>query len=223
MVDKVGLVLFGSLTLTTLGLGTWQTRRYLDARERMGRAASDVEVGAGNRVDGVDPAGVRMERAVLVGPRTSPAEDTLVKVKGYYVYAPVAVKGEDVLACVGWTDEANALKFVRERGLAFPKPLSMVLRDEAERGNAFSPRNPVGTKQLLWASKEDMMREAGLPPTARLADVLNPPSPPFTPRPLANQGWLKPETHLGYAATWFTLAVAGTFMTRRLVMRNAPR
>ena len=211
--DRAGLAFFGGLTALTFGLGTWQTARFFESLEKRRAAqASRVEV----RVEGVDTS-----RVVTVGPRRSPAGERDRR-QGYVVYAPT--RDDDALVCLGWAPERDlpvvgaAVSGALARG-----PLRCDPRDAVEVGNSFSPTNPVGTRRLLWASRADLMREAGLPPDAVVLDALDPPSPPLVPRPAVSSSWLKPEVHLGYAATWFSLAVAGVVLTRKLVRAPARR
>jgi len=213
--DRAGLALFGGLTALTFGLGSWQTARFAESLQRK-EAAESPRAAVELRGDGA----VDTSRLVTVGPRKSPNDRD--RRRGYLVYAPT--RTNDALVCLGWATEQDlpavraALARELERG-----PLRCDPRNAVELGNSFAPANPVGTRRLHWASRADLLREAGLADDAVVMDALNPPSPPLVPRPAVSTTWLRPEVHLGYAATWFSLTVAGVFLTRKLVRGAAKR
>lgn len=205
----LGKILFGSLTASTFGLGCWQTARYFEKKP-------DVEDDDLKAI--VRPKRLDYDRSVLLGPR---------KVKdggkrGYYVYAPQ--EGDNLLVCVGWSSEDP--QAIRARLKRVEKVSGDVeLRGFVtlgEPGNRFSPPNPTDGKPFMWAERAGMLKAAGLDPErSELVDVFQAIVPGFEKKNKP-EAYLTKWMHAGYAATWFSLSIAGVFLTRKL-FRSPPK
>jgi cytochrome oxidase assembly protein ShyY1 len=87
---------------------------------------------------------------------------------------------------------------------------------KGEKGNRFSPPNPP-TGPFIWMEEDAMLRAAGLDPsTASLADSYDPIFPTtFNPK-VKPEVYLTKWTHAGYAATWYSLGIAGLILMNRM-------
>ena len=92
------------------------------------------------------------------------------------------------------------------------------------------PHNPKEPRQLLWLDRiaiEKLTDTSGAAPlllkqTAEgKANEENDISFPVKPnKETVGEFKVSPSTHVGYAATWYGLATAGVFMTRKLITRG---
>jgi len=191
--SKLGKALFGSLTASTVGLGIWQTMRFLEEKPEPQKRV-------------IKASDLVLNRPVLVGPRKGGAANK----PGYYVYIPSP--SENVLVCLGWTqDKAPDLSSIK-----FSKETFDIFTRHGEKGNRFSPANPPNGP-FLWMDEDQMLRVAGLEaPAAKLAEVYDVVAPGVLAPKERPEPYLTKWTHAGYAATWYSLSVAGVFMMRKM-------
>jgi cytochrome oxidase assembly protein ShyY1 len=240
----LGTFLFGGLTTFTFSLGIWQTKRYFDAIKKEKKLATTTSEDMNKQLE-INLKDIDLKHAVVVGPRkspppSSPSNHSVTNSTGYYIYAPI-LSSSNILLCLGWT----SLLGTDHKTLLPPKeriqlllesttnqnqiPLVTCTPGETESGNWFSPTNPIGQGVLLWTNKSDLIRETNILSSqsnklvgdddVQIWDVRHGLDPKiFIPRPFHGSGWLNPNIHAGYAITWFSLTLAGIFLTRRVVM-----
>lgn len=195
---RVGQLLFGGLTASTFGLGTWQVSRFLEDKAQV----ETVEI---------DASKLRFKDSVLVGPRPVQGKTK----SAFYVYAPT----EDSLVCLGWTDEQPSVQVLEKTQVVAPHTLK-VLVHPGESGNSFAPTNP-DTGPFLWVERARMLERVGLSP--QLASLSETYEQVETSSSLKLHPKARPEpyltkwTHAGYAVTWYSLTLAGLVMMRRMV------
>lgn len=188
----------------------------------------------------------RHEDEVLVGPR-GPPKDTLgnkgplsgrssggmgVSPQGYYIYTPLTRRNNEgtILVNRGWVPisyEKNNLPWNRPTGI-----VNLVgVTTEAEQPRFFSPPHPTPPK-LLWLERNVLEERTGTTGLAPLIvtetandniatapkDTISFPVKPVDKT--VGEFAVLPETHAGYAITWFGLSGAGVFMMKKMLTKG---
>lgn len=230
--QMAGLALFGSLVCGTFGLGVWQAQRYnwkvgLVKERQLLLAADPVELSQSTpRYQRVLVTGqLDPERELKVGPRSAPAglidrpQGLSSGPVGYEIVSVLKLDdGSEVMLNRGWAPKNADYETPREaiRLVALVEP--------GESKGTFSPVNTP--KNVLWIETSFIASLLGCPADAiflvRLADDDKdaPMQYPIARRAEHFQEFqVQPETHVGYAFTWFAMSLAGALMTRRLLRR----
>lgn len=224
-----GLALFGSLVCGTFGLGVWQAQRYKWkvglVKERQSLLAADpVELSQTTpRYQRVLVSGqLDPTRELKVGPRSAPAglidrpQGLSSGPVGYEIVSVLKLDdGSEVLLNRGWAPKNAHYETPRE---------SIRLVALVEPGEPKGTFSPINTPQnVLWIETAFISTLLGCPSDSiflvRLADDKDGPGEyPIARRAEHFQEFqVQPETHVGYAFTWFAMSLAGALMTRRLL------
>tara|TARA_B110000208_G_scaffold139742_1_gene168589 strand:+ start:1560 stop:2339 length:780 start_codon:yes stop_codon:yes gene_type:complete len=179
------------------------------------------------------------EREVKVGPRSPPKhtaahKDPLCEKNGFCLVTPLrrtdVSTGEEerVLVHRGWVP-----KSALDRG-AVARPQGEVTLDvvalESETPGRFTPDNDVARRHYYWLDVPTLAAQAAAATTTDngavrvepvLLQVVGASAPKAWPleKPVAalQDFYVTPEKHAGYAATWYSLALAGAVMSARLL------
>ena len=167
--------------------------------------------------------------------------------QGYWVITPLKTTEGEVLVMRGWEPIDGRRKQQRNGrdGRDYSLPITgthpcptgevtvATIRVKAENGGMFAPP-PISpntaTPTLLWLSQKGMadlarmeeerttvlFKEVRSPDKERTRQLLQP------SLEAAVEFKVTPETHVGYAATWFSLSAAGVVMTRKL-LKSVPK
>lgn len=173
----------------------------------------------GNAIIKFNKNDLDFDKALYVGPRAVDAKF------GHLVYAPNYK--ENALVLLGWTGKPLPFDFSRIKNS--PNVECEGVLAKSEKGNYFAQHksNSQGGKEesveFYWVDLENMVKKVNLNQNEHLKLVncqttisdelstkLNTPMKPH----------LSPGMHLGYAATWFTLSLAGVVLTRKLIKRT---
>eukprot|EP00587_Corethron_hystrix_P009619 CAMPEP_0113299406 /NCGR_PEP_ID=MMETSP0010_2-20120614/1458_1 /TAXON_ID=216773 ORGANISM="Corethron hystrix, Strain 308" /NCGR_SAMPLE_ID=MMETSP0010_2 /ASSEMBLY_ACC=CAM_ASM_000155 /LENGTH=223 /DNA_ID=CAMNT_0000152643 /DNA_START=214 /DNA_END=885 /DNA_ORIENTATION=- /assembly_acc=CAM_ASM_000155 len=192
----------------------------------------------------------RHNDSVYVGPRRAPAGKTQgmsVSPLGYYIVCPLEISdSREILVNRGWVPVGMVPREVLDGAVAnaqsnWNEPegvvnvIGVVAKDEVK--GKFSPKHQGGTsRHLLWMDRnaiESATKVRIFPSSSPILLLTETQSPTedavvgmntYPLRPTADEIALNvavsPETHVGYAATWFGLSGAGVLMTRKLILRG---
>lgn len=187
----------------------------------------------------------RHEDEILVGPRGPPLDTMGTKgpmsgrsgggmgtsPMGYFVITPLTrSEGHGtILVNRGWVP-----MMYEKKSYDWERPLHEVqivgVTTQAEKPRFFSPEHTQGPRKLLWFDRdaiEEFTNTKGISPlivsetSAKMNDDSS--TITFPAKPVdTTVGEFKvlPETHAGYAFTWFGLSGAGIIMTRKMMMRG---
>mmetsp|Transcript_9345 Transcript_9345/g.14078 ORF Transcript_9345/g.14078 Transcript_9345/m.14078 type:complete len:274 (-) Transcript_9345:130-951(-) len=228
---KQGAFLFSLLVGSTAGLGFWQLDRYQwkerlieDKKRRLEMSPINIsslekngdEIGRRVRLDGIFDC----NNSVLVGLRSAPKSSQNQKTgmvtspMGYYIYTPFIGK-DGVISVVnrGWKPQ-NAKDFCQTSATEI-----VGLVREGEKKNRYSPEHDVKSiknNKLIWVDLEAMKKLMKIEDDVLLVDQLEEKCSEvdseglFVPIKKSASDvldfYVMPETHLMYAATWFSLA-----------------
>lgn len=236
----LGMVFFGGMVVGTASLGTWQYQRYFEKvqlireREKMleqvpeGEALADdlgrTQAHSVVRVEGVYDHEKEM-RLRQRGPPTSAAlgpGGMNTGPIGEYVITPLRLRdGSTVFINRGWVAAAPGRK--ERPPVAQPQGRTAVLGvlTEAEKANTFSPPNDPekDSGYLFWVEEGAMRQYAGLAggDGGHYVQALEETGEADGLLRKRKEDFMKfsvtPETHAGYAATWFSLAFFGAVLT----------
>ena len=163
---------------------------------------------------------------VLVGPRSAPAglvgtaaQGLAINPQGYYVLTPlVRSDGTVVFVNRGWVAKSET-NWVRPTG----QVTLFAIVSRGETPGTFSPPNVPATKRLFWLELEALRTAANRPQLGAkevvVVEAFEPDDVPVTSYPAARrlkhltEQHVTPLMHLVYAGTWFSLSIAGFFMT----------
>ncbi|KAG5192358.1 SURF1/SHY1-like protein [Tribonema minus] len=183
-------------------------------------------------------------KEVLVGPRAAPKSQESTKgpgaggmatnPQGYFVYTPLRRQdGTAILVNRGWVPQ-TASSWGRPEGVV--EVLGVVR--QGEKPNRFSPKHEPGMRKLMWVDLPTLALAAGLAANTLSADKLPvlmdaalEDSEPFSrgespvPKRISDidQFYVTPQTHLMYAATWYSLAAFATAITYARFRKGAAR
>lgn len=166
-------------------------------------------------------------KEILLGPRSAPvglvgdaAQGLATNPQGYYVVTPLKrMDGTVVFINRGWV-AMNEKTWSRPNGVV--KVHAIVA--EGEKKATFSPVNSPKTRKLLWLEPAALLEATGYSSEggigeAVIMEAVEADDVPVTSYPACrrvkhlNNQYITPMTHLVYATTWFSLCVAGVFMT----------
>ncbi|GAA5863217.1 hypothetical protein JCM1840_002513 [Sporobolomyces johnsonii] len=228
------LILVGIMPVFTFALGVWQVKRLqwkLDLIDQLDRKLHQDPVRLPARID---PAAIPEyawrkvyvtghfdhEHSIELGPKT---RDGLL---GYHVITPL-VRGEGkdtILVNRGFV--RRELKDAKDRTAGLtnePVELIGMLRDQ-EQPNSFTPANQPEKGQWVFSNIEEMAQYAGASPV--LVDEIysgHPGKIDVLLRegiPVGRNAQIELRNmHATYAATWFSLSLATTYMFFRLLRR----
>jgi surfeit locus 1 family protein len=211
-----------------IGLGTWQVERkawkealIATVRERF--AAPPVALPPPAEWARLDPATDEFRRvrfkAELINEKEALVFTTGSSLRGgdagpgYWVFTPARVDGRTIMVNRGFVPEQAKDPATRAQGqVAGPVEIVGVMR-WPERPGLFTPA--AEPEKNLWFARDpaDMAQAKGLGPVAPFyVEQESPPAPGGLPRTGALQPSF-PNNHLGYALTWYGLALvlAGSF------------
>lgn len=173
-------------------------------------------------------------RQVLLGPRSAPAGMSVAgkapagapTQSGWDVLTPLEMAdGSRVLVNRGWVARDATDAIVQPAGT---QRVEGVLK-EGERENRWA-RNDVASGRYIWLDLPTVAAATGSQPVLVVASVAAGSegvsseglrSFPYA-RPVESfmAFYIEPSRHMSYAATWGSLAVVGTFMTRHFLTRR---
>jgi surfeit locus 1 family protein len=204
-------LIFGLLgTVVLVGLGIWQVQRLewkeailadIDARITAAPVALPVQP---------DPQADRYLPVSVTGQLQDPAIRVLVSQKqvgaGYRIIRPMAVEGRRIMVDLGFLPiqsptPANKADPVTVQGnLHWP--------DEVD---SYTPAPDLGAD--IWFARDlpRMADHLGTEPVLVVARATSLPDSALSPLPVDTSGI--PNDHLGYAVTWFGLAIVWVVMT----------
>jgi surfeit locus 1 family protein len=211
-----------------LALGTWQVFRLVEKNEInafRAERASAPPVALPARID--DPQGWAFRRVAVTG---TFAHDRELYVNarsqrgnaGYQVVTPLLrADGPPVLVSRGWVPYERKDPAGRTAGqVAGPVTVEGILRTEPRKG-WLMPANSAERNEWFWFDLPAMAQAAGVPDAARFYIEAGPqPNPGGFPIGGQTQVQL-PSNHLGYALTWYALAVA--LVAIYIASQRAPR
>jgi len=167
-------------------------------------------------------------RQVLLGPRSAPAGMSVAgkapagapTQSGWDVLTPLELAdGSCVLVNRGWVPRDTTDAIVQPAGT---QRVEGVLK-EGERENRWA-RNDVASGRYVWLDLPTVAAATGSQPVLIVASVASSEGPRSFPsaRPVESfmAFYIEPDRHMSYAATWGSLAVVGTFMTRHFLTRR---
>ncbi|GAA6061156.1 hypothetical protein JCM10212_005742 [Sporobolomyces blumeae] len=226
------LVLVALMPVFTFALGAWQIKRLkwkVDLIDQLDNKLHQPPVGLPAKID---PAAIPEfawrkvyvegtfdhDRSITLGPKTRDGQI------GYHVITPlVRGDGKDTIM-VNRGFVKREMKDAQDRpdGLTKEKvELIGMLRDQ-ERPNAFTPQNQPERDQWVWSNIEEMAHYTGSSPV--LVDEI------YNDHPGKADVYLRQgvpvgrnasielrNMHATYAATWFSLSLATSFMAWRLL------
>lgn len=198
-----------------LGLGIWQVQRLAWKRDLLAGIEARIAAAPMDLPILPDPEEDRYLPVTTTGTLAGPGVRVLASQKvvgaGHRLVAPFETDGgRRILLDRG---------FVSVRDTAPPPPDgplavtgNLLWPDEADR---FTPA-PDGD---LWFARDvaALAEALGTEPVLVVARSVTPPSPPVEPLPVDTAAI--PNDHLGYAITWFSLALVWAGMTAALVRR----
>jgi len=184
---KMGLLLFGGMTLGTGLLGTWQATRYAwkvnlihERRELLAKAPVRINAGeVAAKAGSFSPVLLRgrfiHDREVYLGIRSAPKHTTVAEhptapKSGYYVFTPFETSdGRTVLVNRGWVPQGS-LPHIKggsgEDGPPIPRPEGQVtLRGcvvEGEKPTSFSLPPDEETRVFYWLDIKTMAQVLGV-------------------------------------------------------------
>ncbi|GAA5853466.1 hypothetical protein JCM5353_001797 [Sporobolomyces roseus] len=230
------LLLVGLMPIFTFGLGAWQIKRLqwkVDLIEQLDKKLHQEPVGLPARID---PAAIPEfawrkvyvtgvydhEHSLVIGPKTRDGQI------GYHVVTPLKRgDGKDtIMVNRGFVKREVVNAKDRPAGLTNEKvEITGMLRDQ-EPPNAFTPVNDPSREQWVFANIAEMAKHTGSEPV--LVDEI------YTDNPGKAEIYLRQgipvgrnasielrNMHATYAATWFSLSLATSFMAWRLLRSPA--
>lgn len=204
-------LIFGLLgTLVLVGLGVWQVQR-LDWKEAI-LADIDARIGAAPVAlpDQPDPQDHRYLPVSVTGLLQDPALRVLVSQKqvgaGYRIIRPMLAEGRLIMVDLGFlpiqspTPAAPADPVTVQGNLHWP--------DEVD---SYTPAPDPGAD--IWFARDlpRMAAHLGTEPVLVVVRATSLPASALSPLPVDTSGI--PNDHLGYAVTWFGLALVWVVMT----------
>lgn len=249
--DLAGIFVFGSMSLGTLYLGTWQTRRYF---WKVGEIEKSLK--ASTKPPVPLPVAEQSELAIFVnehkghkillhgvfdhtreikiGPRSAPpmltgkaAQGMATNPTGYTIVTPFKLRNGNVVYIMrGWIPK-SARSWERPTG----EIDVLAIGSEAEKGNFFSPVTDPKSKELIWLDIAAL--KAMAPVTEDTSHIVlveavreNDDEAKTLPMPRQVRHLqtvaVPPEMHVAYAFTWFSLSLAGFIMTYLKFRRPLP-
>ncbi|GAA6010015.1 hypothetical protein JCM11491_005830 [Sporobolomyces phaffii] len=226
------LLLVGLMPIFTFGLGTWQIKRLnwkVDLIDQLDKKLHQEPVGLPARID---PAAIPEfawrkvyvtgtfdhARSIVLGPKTRDGQI------GYHVITPL-VRGEGkdtIMVNRGFVKREVKDAKDRPAGLTTEKvEIIGMLRDQ-EPPNSFTPTNDPSRDQWVFSNIAEMAQHTGSEPV--LVDEI------YSDHPGKAEIYLRQgvpvgrnasielrNMHATYAATWFSLSLATSFMAWRLL------
>lgn len=238
--DLVGVAAFGSLSAATFGLGCWQVKRYswkvdlVESRRR--RLAADAVPVGESQMGRLPFEKVRCSGtfayadSLFVGPRSAPqgtdaAAAAAMAPSGFFVVTPFvdAESGRTLLVHRGWVPRRQRAQALEASEAATGTATFDAVVRVDEVGGVFTPERPsVDDVDYFRIDADAMKRQRDLPPDTFFVEQIRAPDNALAQGALACRSaqdllffQVHPSTHVGYAATWFGLCLAGLLLTRR--------
>jgi len=215
---KKSLLLAGVFTVLGLGiliwLGFWQLERLEWKTSLLARLDANMSFPAVSLTELDDLENSEFRKVCVEGEFLHERElhffsTNLSGEGGYHIYTPFLISGgQAVIINRGWVPNALLDPATRPEGqIAGMQEICGVLRKDGEK-KRFAPENDAKANTWFYRDRAAMGRAAGLdrPVVAYIAadETANPGGYPVGGQTRVSM----PNNHLGYAITWFCLAVA---------------
>jgi len=235
----VGVAFFGSLVAGTFSMGYWQTKRYfwkvdlVEARKAALKAppkeASAQEAANKPNFERSLVQGEFLGQDVKVGPRAPPPG--LLPPKQGMAAGPIGYEIVSVFKAADGTECLVNRGWIPRHLEAEPttkKDTVLVVAADGEKQGPFSPVNTK--KETLWLELPFIAKLLGIhtespPYFVQVSEGETPKD--YFPKPRTSVQFenfsVDPPTHAAYAFTWFSLALFGAIMSKRILFPPASR
>ncbi|KAK4528481.1 hypothetical protein GAYE_SCF59G6424 [Galdieria yellowstonensis] len=227
-------VVFGSLSLVTFGLGTWQVKRYwwkrnlLEEREAKLRAPKITlpsRVVKENEHRVAQASGTfQHDKECLIGPRPAPSYIPMHMLHwggsvGYHVVTPfLRQNGEEpILVNRGWIPQRLASHRTRAKDDFYGNVTIEGIVSSGEIPSRYTPDNEPESGSWLWLDAIAISDSLGFKQPAYVLNLLSPVPPSGWPWPHRLESFkdftIMPSTHLLYVGTWYGLSITFAVLT----------
>ncbi len=206
-------IVAGGAFIVLVGLGTWQLQRLGWKQELIARIESGLEAAPSAlpsdaaALEGFDYRRVRLSGRFHHGKELYLTPRTFEGRLGVHVLTPFSLAaGAVVLVDRGWVPDERIASASRSEGQVAGTLRIEGIARPAARPNPFTPDNEVASNRWYWIDLPAMEKAVGMP----LLPILIEAGPAANPGglPVGSLGTIDIRNdHLGYAVTWYALAV----------------